>query len=131
MNGPACCNACAAEFSFLADSTGVLILIKSDGAGSLPNSRVNHLMASFEISLVQQFIELPYASFQRSQPVLCLGTQVDASFQNESLVTVSRASSAMSFTTNWNDSVRFGVRPLDFRDHIAVRRLLLGGSGIR
>ena len=46
---------------------------------------------------------------------------VDASFLNESLAPVSRASSATSFTKNWNHSVRFGVRPLDFRDHIAVR----------
>ena len=45
--------------------------------------------------------------------------QVDARFQNESLASVSRASSTTSFTKNWNYSVRFGVRPLDFRDHIA------------
>jgi hypothetical protein len=47
---------------------------------------------------------------------------VDARFLNESLASVSRASSATSFTKNWNHSVRSGVRPLDFRDHIAVRR---------
>ena len=47
---------------------------------------------------------------------------VDASFLNESLA-LSRASSATSFTKNWNHSVRFAVRPLDFRDHIAVRPL--------
>jgi hypothetical protein len=44
--------------------------------------------------------------------------RVDASFLNESLAPVSRASSATSFTKNWNHSVRSGVRPLDFRDHI-------------
>jgi hypothetical protein len=46
---------------------------------------------------------------------------VDARFLNESLASVSRASSATSFTKNWNYSVPSGVRPLDFRDHIAVR----------
>lgn len=51
---------------------------------------------------------------------------VDASFLNESLASVSRASSATSFTKNWNYSVRFGVRPLDFRDHIEVRRSTMG-----
>jgi len=48
---------------------------------------------------------------------------VDTSIPNESLAPVSRASSAMSFTKNWNHSVPSAVRPLDFRDHIAVRRL--------
>jgi hypothetical protein len=48
--------------------------------------------------------------------------EVDASFLNESLAAVSRASSATSFTKNWNHSVRSGVRPLDFRDHIPVGR---------
>ena len=47
--------------------------------------------------------------------------QVDARFLNESLAPVSRASSTTSFTKNWNHSVPSGVRPLDFRDHIAVR----------
>ena len=47
---------------------------------------------------------------------------VDASFLNESLASVSRASSAASSKKNWNHSVRSAVRPLDFRDHIAVRR---------
>ena len=47
--------------------------------------------------------------------------EVDARFLNQSLAPVSRASGAMSFKKNWNHSVRFGVRPLDFRDHIAVR----------
>jgi|SRR5215471_7884225 len=47
---------------------------------------------------------------------------VDTSIPNESLAPVSRASSAMSFTKNWNHSVPSAVRPLDFRDHIAVRR---------
>ncbi len=56
--------------------------------------------------------------------------QVDASFQNESLAAVSRSSSATSFTKNWNHSVRFGVRPLDFRDHIAVRRYHPPGGGL-
>ena len=51
------------------------------------------------------------------QPAL----EVDARFRNESLAPVSRASSAMSFTKNWNHSVASAVRPLDFRDHIAVR----------
>jgi hypothetical protein len=46
--------------------------------------------------------------------------QVDARFLNESLAPVSRASSAMSFTKNWNHSVPSVVRPLDFRDHIVV-----------
>ena len=55
--------------------------------------------------------------------------QVDASFLNESLAAVSRASSATSFTKDWNYSVRFGVRPLDFRDHIAVRPLKLSIGG--
>src|SRR6516162_4844192 len=49
--------------------------------------------------------------------------QVDARFLNESLAPVSRASSTTSFTKNWNHSVPSAVRPLDFRDHIAVRRL--------
>jgi len=48
---------------------------------------------------------------------------VDASLLNESLAPVSRASSTMSFTENWIHSVPSGVRPLDFRDHIPVRRL--------
>jgi len=52
------------------------------------------------------------------QPAL----EVDARFRNESLAPVSRASSAMSFTKNWNHSVASAVRPLDFRDHIAVGR---------
>jgi hypothetical protein len=47
--------------------------------------------------------------------------RVDTRFLNESLAAVSRASSAMSFTKNWNHSVPSAVRPLDFRDHIAVR----------
>src|SRR6516165_3523618 len=49
--------------------------------------------------------------------------RVDASFLNESLAPVSRASSAKSFTENWIYSVPSGVRPLGFRDHIPVRRL--------
>src|SRR5215471_11946396 len=52
--------------------------------------------------------------------------RVDTSIPNESLAPVSRASSAMSFTKNWNHSVPFAVRPLDFRDHIAVRRHFCG-----
>jgi len=48
--------------------------------------------------------------------------EVDARILNESLAPVSRASSAMSFTKNWIHSVPSGVRPLDFRDHIAVSR---------
>jgi len=44
--------------------------------------------------------------------------RVDARFLNEPLAAVSRASSAISFTENWIDSVPSGVRPLDFRDHI-------------
>ena len=48
--------------------------------------------------------------------------EVDTRFLNESLAPVSRASSATSFTKNWNHSVRSGLRPLDFRDHIPVRR---------
>src|SRR5262249_50188063 len=47
--------------------------------------------------------------------------QVAASVLNQSLAAVSRSSSATSVTKNWNHSVRFGVRPLDFGDHIAVR----------
>ena len=47
--------------------------------------------------------------------------EVDARFLNKSLAPVSRASSATSFTENWNHSVPSGVRPLDFRDHIPVR----------
>ena len=46
--------------------------------------------------------------------------RVDARFLNEPLAAVSRASSAISFTENWIDSVPSGVRPLDFRDHIPV-----------
>ena len=46
--------------------------------------------------------------------------EVDARLLNESLAPVSRASSATSFTKNWNHSVPSGVRPLDFRDHISV-----------
>ena len=48
--------------------------------------------------------------------------QVDAKIPNRSLAHVSRSSSAKRFTKNWNHSVRSGVRPLDFRDHIAVSR---------
>jgi len=47
--------------------------------------------------------------------------RVDARFLNEPLAAVSRASSAISFTENWIDSVPSGVRPLDFRDHIPVQ----------
>ena len=46
---------------------------------------------------------------------------VDASFPNESLAPVSRASSATSWQIKLDQSVPSGVRPLDFRDHIAVR----------
>ncbi len=49
---------------------------------------------------------------------------VDASLLNESLAPVSRASSATSFEKKLDHSVPSGVRPLDFRDHIAVRRRL-------
>ena len=45
---------------------------------------------------------------------------------NQSLAGVSRSSCATSVTKNWNHSVRFGVRPLDFRGHIAVRRSAIG-----
>ena len=48
--------------------------------------------------------------------------QVDARFLNESLAPVSRASSTTRFTKNWNHLVPSEVRPLDFRDHIAVRQ---------
>ena len=53
--------------------------------------------------------------------------RVDDRFLNQSLAPVSRASSAMSFTENWIYSVPSGVRPLDFRDHIPVRRRPPGG----
>src|SRR5712692_5689893 len=47
--------------------------------------------------------------------------EVDARFLNESLAPVSRASSATTFEKNWIIQSPSGVRPLDFRDHIAVR----------
>jgi hypothetical protein len=47
---------------------------------------------------------------------------VDASFLNESLAAVSRASSTMCREKNWIIQSPSGVRPLDFRDHIPVRR---------
>ena len=48
--------------------------------------------------------------------------EVDARFLNESLAPVSRASSATTFEKNWIIQSPSGVRPLDFRDHIPVRR---------
>ena len=55
---------------------------------------------------------------------------VDTSILNESLAPVSRASSATSSEKNWIIQSRSGVRPLDFRDHIAVElnRCAVGGS---
>ena len=47
--------------------------------------------------------------------------EVDARFLNESLAPVSRASSATCREKNWIIQSPSGVRPLDFRDHIAVR----------
>src|SRR5260370_8884535 len=52
------------------------------------------------------------------QPAL----EVDASFLNESLAPVRRASSCNEHEKNWIIQSRFAVRPLDFRDHIPVRR---------
>ena len=46
---------------------------------------------------------------------------VDARFLNESLASVSRASSSNGHEKNWIIQSPSGVRPLDFRDHIAVR----------
>jgi hypothetical protein len=51
------------------------------------------------------------------QPAL----EVDASFLNELLASVSRASSSNGHEKNWIIQSPSGVRPLDFRDHIAVR----------
>ena len=55
---------------------------------------------------------------------------VDARIPNESLAPVSRASSATRSEKNWIIQSRSGVRPLDFRDHIAVElnRCAVGGS---
>src|SRR5262245_563162 len=67
----------------------------------------------------------PFRKARRQTLYSCLvqtACTVDTRFRNESLAPVSRASSAMSFTKNWNHSVPSGVRPLDFRDHIAVMR---------
>src|SRR5437588_10347911 len=47
---------------------------------------------------------------------------VDASLQKQSLVAVSRASSSKIGRTNWIIQSASGVRPLEFRDHIAVSR---------
>src|SRR5438093_1229766 len=47
---------------------------------------------------------------------------VDARFRNKSLSAVSRASSATRLEKKLDFSVPSGVRPLDFRDHIAVER---------
>ena len=49
---------------------------------------------------------------------------VDASLQKHSLAAVSRASSSNEHEKNWIIQSASGVRPLDFRDHIAVRRRL-------
>src|SRR5262249_3534222 len=68
----------------------------------------------------------PFRKARRQTLYSCLvqpALEVDARFLNESLAPVSRASSAMSFTKNWNYSVPSAVRPLDFRDHIAVQPL--------
>src|SRR5262245_8592833 len=67
----------------------------------------------------------PFRKARRQTLYNCLvqpACPVDARFLNESLAPVSRASSTPSFTKNWNHSVPFGVRPLDFRDHITVWR---------
>jgi hypothetical protein len=48
--------------------------------------------------------------------------EVDARIRNESLAPVSRASSAMCNEKNWIIQSPSGVRSLDFRDHIPVRR---------
>ena len=48
---------------------------------------------------------------------------VGASFLNESLAPVSKAVKHNEHEKNWIIQSRCGVRPLDFRDHIAVRPL--------
>src|SRR6516162_8589311 len=66
----------------------------------------------------------PFRKARRQTLYSCLvqpARGVDARFRNESLAPVSRASSAMSFTKNWNHSVPSALGPLDFRDPIAVR----------
>jgi hypothetical protein len=56
---------------------------------------------------------------------------VDARFWKDSLAPVSRASSKTSRKKNWIIQSRSGVRPLDFRDHIAVRRHCALGAGVQ
>ena len=55
--------------------------------------------------------------------------QVDASIANELPAAVSRASSNHE-QKNWIIQSRSGVRPLDFRDHIAVRRTEAAGPRV-
>src|SRR5215472_9774962 len=56
----------------------------------------------------------PFRKARRQTLYSCLvqpARLVDTRFRNESLAPVSRASSAVSFTKNWNHSVLSGVRP--------------------
>ena len=60
-----------------------------------------------------------------------LARGVDARIPNKSLAPVSRASSQLCREKNWIIQFSSGVRPLDFRDHIPVRRGFSSGIDSR